>query len=121
MQTLNRIQQKNLKLSHENQTENKVFVKLMKLDVLIGMKHFIQMIMMTNLAILKTVVPLQTAVPYLTKFLAKSRLVIYKRKKTEKFQRKRRKRKGRTKILSVRNRKKLTNARFKLLNKKKVI
>ena len=29
-----------LKLSHENQTENKVSIKLMKLNVLVGMKHF---------------------------------------------------------------------------------
>ena len=83
---MNRIQQKNLKLSRENQTENKVSIKLMKLNVLIGMKHFIEMIMMMNLAIHTIVVPLQTAVPRLTKFLTKSHREIYKRKKIEKFQ-----------------------------------
>ena len=82
---------KTLKLSHENQTENKASKKLIKLNVLIGMKHFIQMIMMINLAIHTIVVPLQTAVPHLTKFLTKSHRVIYKRKKIGKFQRKERK------------------------------
>ena len=57
-----------MKLSHKNQTENKVFIKLMKLTVLIGMKHLIQMVLMTNLAIHTIVVPLPTAVPHLTKF-----------------------------------------------------
>ena len=80
-----------LKLSHENQTENKVSIKLMELNVLIGMKQFTQMIMMMNLAIHTTVVPLQTAVPHLTKFLTKSHLVICKRKKIEKPERKGRK------------------------------
>ena len=50
------------------------------------------MIMLTNLAIHTMLVPLQTAVPHLTKFLMKSCRVIYKRRKIEKFQRK-----GRTK------------------------
>ena len=85
---MNRIQQKNLKLSHENQTENKVSVKPINLNVLIGMKHFTQMIMMMKLAIHTTVVPLQTAVPHLTKFLAISHQVICKKKKIEKSQRK---------------------------------
>ena len=49
------------------------------------------MIMMMNLAIHAIVVPLQTAVPTLTKFLTKSHPVIYKRMKIEKFQRKGRK------------------------------
>ena len=44
----------------------------MKLNVLIGMKHFTQMIMVMNLTIHTTAVPLQTAVPHLTKFLTKS-------------------------------------------------
>ena len=56
----------------------------MKLNVLIGMKHFTQMIMMMNLAIQTTVVPLQTAVHYLTKCLTKSHPVICKRKKKSK-------------------------------------
>ena len=63
----------------------------MKLNVLIGMKHFTQMIMMMNLAIQTTVVPLQTAVHYLTKCLTKSHPVICKRNKIEKSQRKGRK------------------------------
>ena len=54
---MNRIQQKKLKLSHENQTKNKVSIKPMKLNVLIGIKHFTQMIMMMHLAIHTTVVP----------------------------------------------------------------
>ena len=63
----------------------------MKLNVVIGMKHFIQMIMMTNPAIRTIVVPLQTAVSHLTEI----HQVIYKRNKIEKFQQKGRKRKGR--------------------------
>ena len=63
--------------------------------------------MVTNLAINAIVVPFQTAVPHLTKYLTKSHLVIYKRKKIEKFQRKGRRQKGRRKILSLRNRMKL--------------
>ena len=82
---------KKLKLSHENQTENKVSIKPMKLNVLKGMKHFTQMIMMMNLTIHTTVVPFQTAVPHLTKFLTKFHRVICKRKKSEKSQRKGRK------------------------------
>ena len=39
------------------------------------------MIMMTNLAIHTIVVPFQTTVPHLTKFLSKSHRVIYKKKK----------------------------------------
>ena len=82
----------------------------MKLNryVLIGMEHFIQMIMMTNLAIHTIVVPLQTGVPNLTKFLTKSYRVIYKRKKIENFQGK-----VRTKILTFRN-------MMKLLKKERV-
>ena len=76
-----------LKLSHENQTENKVSIKLMKLNVLIGMKHFIQMIMMMNLAIHTIVVPLKAAIPHLTK----SYRVMYKRIKIEKYPQKGRK------------------------------
>ena len=56
----------------------------MKLNVLIGMKHFILMIMMTDLAIHTIVVPLQTAVSHLTEI----HQVIYKRNKIEKFQQK---------------------------------
>ena len=63
----------------------------MKLNVLIGMKHFILMIMMTDLAIHTIVVPLQTVVSHLTEI----HQVIYKRNKIEKFQQKGRKRKGR--------------------------
>ena len=48
------------------------------------MKHFVQMILKTSFAIHPIVTPLQTAVPHLTKFLTKSHLVIYKRKKKSK-------------------------------------
>ena len=58
-----------MKLSHENQTKNKVSIKPMPLNVLIAMKHSTQMIMMMNLAIHTTVVLFQTAVPHLIKFL----------------------------------------------------
>ena len=44
------------------------------------MKHFIQMVMLTNLAIHRIVVPLQTAIPHLTKVLKKSHRVTYKKK-----------------------------------------
>ena len=79
------LKHRNLKLSHENQTENKIFIKLMKLNVLIGMKHFIQMIMMTNLAIHTIVVPLQTAVAHMSKFLTKSHRVYTTEKKSKNF------------------------------------
>ena len=59
----------------------------MKLNVLIGIKHFMQMIMMMNLATHTIVVPLQTVVLHLKKFLTKSHRLIYKRKKIERFQR----------------------------------
>ena len=85
------------------------------------MKHFIPTIMMTNLAIHTIVVPLQTVVPHLTKFMAKSHRIIYKRKKIEKFQRKGRKLKGKTKILSLKKRKKIASPKFKLLKKERVI
>ena len=88
----------------KNQTENKIFIKLMKLNVLIGMEHFKLMTMMTILAIHTIVVPLQTAVLHLMKFLTKSRRVIYKTIKFESFKRKRRKRKDEKKILSLRKR-----------------
>ena len=52
-------------MSQENQTEIQVFITLMNLNVLISMKHFIEMIMMTNLVIHAIVVPLQTAAPHL--------------------------------------------------------
>ena len=42
------------------------------------------MILKTSFAIHPIVTPLQTAVPHLTKFLTKSHLVIYKRKKKSK-------------------------------------
>ena len=48
------------------------------------MKHFIQMVMLTNLAIDRIAVPLQTAIPHLTKVLKKSHRVTYKKKKIEK-------------------------------------
>ena len=43
------------------------------------------------------------------------------KKKIKKFQRKGRKRKGRTKILSLRKRKEIANAKFKLLKKEDLI
>ena len=57
----------------------------MKLNILIGIKHFIQIIMMTNLTIHTILVPLKTAVLHLTKFLTKYHGVIYKRKKLKNF------------------------------------
>ena len=54
-------------------------------------------------------------------FLIKSPWVMYKRKKIKKFQRKERKRKGRTKIQSLRKRKQIANAKFKLLKKENLI
>ena len=98
----------------KNQTENKIFIKLMKLNVLIGMEHFKLMIMMTILAIHTIVVPLPTAVLHLMKFLTKSRRVIYKTRKFESFKRKRRKRKDGKKILSLRK-------RMKLIKKERII
>ena len=98
----------------KNQTENKTFIKLMKLNVLIGMEHFKLMIMMTILAIHTIVVPLQTAVLHLMKFLTKSHRVIYKTRKFESFKRKRRKRKDGKKILSLRK-------RMKLIKKEQII
>ena len=98
----------------KNQTENKTFIKLMKLNVLIGMEHFKLMIMMTILAINTIVVPLQTAVLHLMKFLTKSHRVIYKTRKFESFKRKRRKRKDGKKILSLRK-------RMKLIKKERII
>ena len=98
----------------KNQTENKIFIKLMKLNVLIGMEHFKLMIMMTILAIHTIVVPLQTAVLHLMKFLTKSHRVIYKTRKFESFKRKRRKRKDGKKILSLRK-------RMKLIKKERII
>ena len=52
---------------------------------------------MTNLAIHTIIVPCQTAVLRLTKFLMKSLRVMYKRKRIDKFQRKGRKRKRKDK------------------------
>ena len=57
----------------------------MKLNVLICMKHFIQMIIMMNLVIHAILVSLQAVVPYPTKFLTKSHWIIYKRKKNRKI------------------------------------
>ena len=74
-----------MKLSPENQTETKVSIKLIKLNVLIVMKHFEQMIMMMNLTIHTVVVPIQTAVLHLTKFVTKPYRVISKRKKSKNF------------------------------------
>ena len=96
-----------MNLSQENQTEIQVFITLMNLNVLISMKHFIEMIMMTNLVIHAIVVPLQTAAPHLKRNIRKE-------KKSKKFQRKGRKQKRRTKILSSRK-------RMKLLQKERVI
>ena len=76
-----------MKLPHENKTENKAFIEMIKLNVPIGMKHFIQMVMMMNLAIHTIVVPLKAAVPHLTK----SHRVMYKRIKIEKYPQKGRK------------------------------
>ena len=45
----------------------------MKFSVLIGVKHFLHMIMMTNLAIHTIVASLQTAVSHLTKVPTKSK------------------------------------------------
>ena len=53
--------------------------------------------MMTNLAIHTIVVPLQTVVPHLTKFMTKSHRIIYKKKKTRKISTKRKKTKGKDK------------------------
>ena len=52
---------------------------------------------MTNLAIHTIIVPCQTAVLRLTKFLMKSLRVMYKRKRIDKFQRKGGKRKRKDK------------------------
>ena len=67
------------------------------------------------------VVPLQTVVPHLTKFLTKSHRVIYKRKKKQKISTKRKETKGKDKNTIIKEKKKIANAKFKLLNKKKVI
>ena len=58
------------------------------------------MIMMTNLAIHTIAGPRQAAVPRLTKSLTKAPRVIYKGRRIEKFQRKGRKGKGRTKEIA---------------------
>ena len=55
------------------------------------------------------------------KSLMKCPRAMYKRKRIEKFQQKERKQKGRTKILSLRKRKEIANAKSKLLKKEKVI
>ena len=78
----------------------------MRLNVPIGMKYFIEMIMMTNLAIRTIVVPFKTAVPRRTRSQTKSHWVTYKRKK---IQREGRKQKERTKIQSLRKKKKIEN------------
>ena len=78
------------------------------------MEHFKLMIMMTILAIHTIVVPLQTAVLHLMKFLTKSHRVIYKTRKFESFKRKRRKGKDGKKILSLRK-------RMKLIKKERII
>ena len=56
---------------------------------------------MTNLAIHTIIVPRQTAVLRLTKFLMKSLRVMYKRKRIDKFQRKGRKRKRKDKNIVI--------------------
>ena len=53
----------------------------MKLNVLIGMKHFVQIKMITSLVIHKISVHCQKAVPLLTKLLTKSPRVIKNRKR----------------------------------------
>ena len=88
-----------------------------RLDIPIGMKHFIRMIMMTNLAIHMIVVPLQTASPHLMKFLTKSHRVIYR--KSKKLQRKGMKQKGRTKMLSLRKRKKNNKCNIQSIKEKR--
>ena len=57
----------------------------MRLNVTIGMKHFIEMIMMTNLAIRTIVVPFKTALPHRTKSETKSRHIIGLYTKEKKF------------------------------------
>ena len=57
----------------------------MKLNVLIGMKDFVQMKMITNLAIHKISVHRREAVPLLTKLMMKSPRVIKNRKRIENF------------------------------------
>ena len=93
----------------------------MKFSVLIGVKHFIHMIMMTNLALHTIVASLQTAVPHLTKVPTKSNRLSIQKKKIENFQQLKRKRKGRAKIMPLRKRKKIANAKFKILKKERLI
>ena len=88
-----------------------------RLDIPIAMKHFIQMIMMTNLAIHTIVVPLQRASPHLMKFLTKSHGVIYRKSKN--LQRKGMKQKGRTKMLSLRKRKKNNKCNIQSIKEKR--
>ena len=58
----------------------------MKVNILTVMKHFIQMMIIANLVVYTIVVSHQTALPpRVTKFLAKSQRVIYKRKRIEKL------------------------------------
>ena len=110
---------KKLKISHENQTEIYVFIELMKLNILIGMKHFIQIIMLTNLAIHTILVPLQTAVLHLRKFLTKYHRVIYKRQKIEKFQRKGKKMKGKDKNTVIKKKKEKSKCNIETIKERK--
>ena len=55
------------------------------------------MVMLTNLAIDRIAVPLQTAIPHLTKVLKKSHRVTYKKKKNRKILTKRKETKGKDK------------------------
>ena len=74
--------------------------------------------MVTNLAINAIVVPFQTAVPHLTKYLTKSHRVIYKRKKIEKFQRKGRRQKGRRKFTVIKEQNEIIKERMGNLDKR---
>ena len=90
----------------------------MKLDILIGIKHFIQIIKMTNLAIHTKIVPFQISLLHLVKFLTKSHGVIYKKSKnfSEKEGNERKDKKT-----VIKKKKKIVSAKFKLLKKNWVI
>ena len=78
---MNRIEKKKIEIVTRKSNKKQSIQKTDEINVLIGMKHFTQMIMMMNPSIHATVVPPQTAVSHLTKFLTKSHRVICKRKK----------------------------------------
>ena len=85
----------------------------MKLNVVIGMKHFIQLIMVTNFAIHKIVVPL----PHLKKFLTKSHRIIHGKKKIRKISTKTKEGKGKDKNTVFKEKEEYS----KLLKKERVI